>query len=83
MFYINIPNIKPNHIFYLKNKISIKLFNDTNDYEIRKQFKEADEYKSANFLFNENKQSITHPQAFYTSRLLNPYTECLDCAIDD
>ena len=30
-----------------------------------------------------SKQLTTHPQAIYTSRLLNPYTECLDCAIDD
>jgi hypothetical protein len=40
----------------------------------------------------ENNQSATHPQAIYTSRLLNPFTkdllkyensECLDCVITD
>ncbi|UZO24698.1 uncharacterized protein OCT59_016993 [Rhizophagus irregularis] len=31
----------------------------------------------------ENNQSTTHSQAIYTSRLLNSFTECLDCAIID
>ncbi|CAB5392210.1 unnamed protein product [Rhizophagus irregularis] len=64
-------------------------------YDIEKQFKKADEYKESNFLIlEEKKQSVTHhPQAFYTSQLLNPYTknlsryyynysdECSDCEI--
>uniref|UniRef100_U9UPC4 Serine-threonine/tyrosine-protein kinase catalytic domain-containing protein n=1 Tax=Rhizophagus irregularis (strain DAOM 181602 / DAOM 197198 / MUCL 43194) TaxID=747089 RepID=U9UPC4_RHIID len=53
--------------------------------EFNKQIKEADEYRKTNFLSIENSQSI-HPQAYYTSRLLNPftkdlsndYTDCLD-----
>ena len=44
-------------------------------YEIFKQFEEAYEYKKANISPIENNQSITHPQAIYTSRLLNPYTK--------
>ena len=48
-----------------------------NDDEINKQFKEAEEYRKANPLSIENNQQNTHPQAIYTSRLLNPYTEDL------
>ncbi|UZO22921.1 uncharacterized protein OCT59_015269 [Rhizophagus irregularis] len=55
-------------------------------YEIEKQFKEAEEYSKENPLFIEDIQSTTHPQAIYTSRLLNHFTkdlpsECLDCEI--
>jgi putative copper resistance protein D len=40
-----------------------------------KKFKEAFKYKKANISLIENNQSTTtHPQAIYTSRLLNPYT---------
>ena len=46
--------------------------------EIRNRFgrtavEEAYKYKKAN-LFAIKNQTITHPQAIYTSRLLNPYT---------
>ena len=34
-------------------------------------------YKKANLLAIENNQTTTHPQAIYTSRLLNPYTKNL------
>src|SRR6201999_1371212 len=44
------------------------------DDEIKKQFKEAYKYKKANLLAIENNQTTNHPQAIYTSRLLNPYT---------
>src|SRR5436190_1512937 len=63
------------------------------DYEIEKQFKEAEEYRKTNLSSIKNNQSTTHPQAIYTSRLLNPFTcgsaimnlrsECLDCEIID
>ncbi|CAB5384055.1 unnamed protein product [Rhizophagus irregularis] len=59
--------------------------------EIRMQFKKAEEYKKANLSSIKNYQITTHPQAFYTSRLLNSFTEdlpeyddnsqCLDEAI--
>ena len=42
--------------------------------EIEKQFEEAHKYRRANLLAVENNQTTTHPQAIYTSRLLNPYT---------
>ncbi|CAB4398897.1 unnamed protein product [Rhizophagus irregularis] len=55
-------------------------------YDIEKQFKKAEEYKKT--FFEERRQSITHPQAVYTSQLLNSFTndlpkysECLDCEI--
>ncbi|EXX57726.1 Mkk2p [Rhizophagus irregularis DAOM 197198w] len=71
-----------------------KLFNDSfhsdKTKEIIKQIKEAEEYRKTNVLSTGNSQSI-HPQACYTSRLLNPFTEdllkddtdCLDCMIND
>ena len=45
--------------------------------EIQKQFRKVYKYKKANLLTIENNQSTTHPQAIYTSRLLNPYTKDL------
>ena len=59
---------------------------------IRKQFEEAHKYKRANLSAIEYNQTTTHPQAIYTSRLLNPFTkdlpkydnsECISCAISD
>ncbi|UZO16951.1 uncharacterized protein OCT59_008317 [Rhizophagus irregularis] len=45
--------------------------------EIEMQFKKAEEYRRANLSSIENYQIVTHPQAIYTSRLLNPFTENL------
>ncbi|GET03553.1 kinase-like domain-containing protein [Rhizophagus clarus] len=45
--------------------------------EFKKQFEEAEEYRKENILSIENGQSTTHPQAYYTSRLLNPFTKDL------
>ncbi|GES81057.1 kinase-like domain-containing protein [Rhizophagus clarus] len=58
---------------------------------IKTQIEKAEEYRKTNFLYIENDQSTIHPQAYYTSRLLNPFTRdlskdntlCLDCAIND
>ncbi|CAB4385652.1 unnamed protein product [Rhizophagus irregularis] len=44
------------------------------DDEIKKQIKEAEEYRKTNFLSTGISQSI-HPQAYYTSRLLNQFTK--------
>src|ERR1700722_10247430 len=59
----------------------VKLFYDSyreNDgNQIKKQFKEAEDYRKAN---SSSSQLDIHPQAIYTSRLLNPYTDNL--AID-
>ncbi|CAB5354883.1 unnamed protein product [Rhizophagus irregularis] len=46
-------------------------------YKIEKQFKESDEYRKANPLSIKHIQSATHPQAIYTSRLLNSFTKDL------
>ncbi|GBC08958.1 hypothetical protein RclHR1_08500003 [Rhizophagus clarus] len=67
---------------------SINVYNPESGKEIMKQNNKADEYRKANLLSIRN---ATHPQAYYTSRLLNPFTkdlpkydtECLECAIDD
>ncbi|CAB5308949.1 unnamed protein product [Rhizophagus irregularis] len=45
--------------------------------EIEMQFKEAEEYRKANLSSIKNYQADTHPQAIYTSRLLNPFTKNL------
>ncbi|RIA90900.1 kinase-like domain-containing protein [Glomus cerebriforme] len=49
------------------------------DNEIKKQFKEAEKYRS----INQNNKSTIHPQAIYTSRLLNPFTKDLPEYIND
>jgi hypothetical protein len=59
----------------------------SNEVEIKNQIKEAENYRKLYHFLKKNKQ---HPQAIYTSRLLNPCTaelqeydnsECLDCEI--
>ncbi|CAB5395811.1 unnamed protein product [Rhizophagus irregularis] len=62
------------------------------EYEdIQMHFMKAEEYRKANLSSIKNYQIATHPQAIYTSRLLNPFTkdlpeyddnsQCLDQAI--
>ncbi|RGB40662.1 kinase-like domain-containing protein [Rhizophagus diaphanus] len=50
------------------------LINSFHDDEIKKQIEKAEEYRKKNFLSTGNSQSI-HPQAYYTSRLLNQFTK--------
>ena len=50
--------------------------NDENKV-IKKQFKIAEQYRKANSSSNKDGQLTTHPQAIYTSRLLNPFTKNL------
>ncbi|UZO16993.1 uncharacterized protein OCT59_008359 [Rhizophagus irregularis] len=76
------PNNRPN-IFEVNELIAsfYKLY-DRNFFtveneEIGLQFKKAEEYRKANLPFIKNHQITTHPQAIYTSRLLNPFTEDL------
>src|SRR5438045_5023052 len=57
------PDNRPNAIEVGKSIISIR---DSNNYEIKRQFKEAYEYKKANSLAIKNNQITTHPQAVYT-----------------
>jgi serine/threonine protein kinase len=45
------------------------------NYEIEKQFKEAEEYRKANPSSTEVIQSNNHPQAIFEARLLNPLVE--------
>ncbi|GBC08551.1 hypothetical protein RclHR1_08200003 [Rhizophagus clarus] len=59
--------------------------------DIKLQFKEAEEYRKENLSSIKNYQAASHPQAIYTSRLLNPFTKdleeyddnskCLSCVI--
>src|SRR3954467_6160390 len=67
------PDNRPNATKILE---SIELF-EISDGEVAKQFEEAYKYKKAKLSSIENNQSTTHPQAIYTSRLLNPYTKNL------
>ncbi|CAB4399573.1 unnamed protein product [Rhizophagus irregularis] len=45
------------------------------NYETKKEFDEAEEYRKANLSSVKNNPSTTHPQAIYTSRILNSYTK--------
>ena len=75
-----IPDNRPNASEILESIQSIKrLKHSKNDKEkeIVKQFEEVYKYRSANLSPIENNQITTHPQAIYTSRLLNPYTKDL------
>src|SRR5256885_17023518 len=71
------PDNRPNAEKILE---SIGLFKNSED-EIAEQFEEAFNYKKANLSAIENNQTTTHPQAIYTSRLLNPYTTTLNIKI--
>ncbi|CAB5375607.1 unnamed protein product [Rhizophagus irregularis] len=51
--------------------------------EIEIQFREAEKYREANLSSSENYQIVTHHQAIYTSRLLNPITKDLPKNDDD
>ncbi|CAB5354867.1 unnamed protein product [Rhizophagus irregularis] len=99
------PNNRPNavkieefiwlfHYLLILSASEFKFFmkKEHHHYEIEKQFKEAEEYSKENPLSIKDIQSTTHPQAIYTSRLLNSFTkdlhsecsecsECLDCEI--
>ncbi|CAB4412388.1 unnamed protein product [Rhizophagus irregularis] len=56
----------------------VKIKKEQQHYEVEKQFKKTEEYRKSHLTpFDENKRLTTHPQAFYTSRLLNPFTEDL------
>ncbi|CAB5368041.1 unnamed protein product [Rhizophagus irregularis] len=62
-------------LFYNSYHNSYNVYNG--DKEIKKQFNESEKYRKANPLSTENTQLTTHPEAYYTSRLLNPYTKDL------
>jgi serine/threonine protein kinase len=53
-----------------------ELFCSRKNEEITKQISEAEKYRKTNLLSIGNNQ-LSHPQAYYTSRLLNPYTKDL------
>src|SRR5438045_3742752 len=71
------PNNRPN---VTEIKKSIKSFINSDD-EVKKQFEEIYEYRRANLLAIGNNRTTTHPQAIYTSRLLNHYTTGLNVKI--
>ena len=58
--------------------INLSIEKEQQYHEIKKQFEEAEEYRKANTLSVDNNRPTTHPQAIYTSRLLNSYTKDLD-----
>ncbi|EXX61396.1 Mkk2p [Rhizophagus irregularis DAOM 197198w] len=55
----------------------LDLFENCKNDDIKKQIEEAEEFRKANLLSIENNQSTTHLKAYYTSRLLNPFTKDL------
>ncbi|EXX62421.1 uncharacterized protein OCT59_026963 [Rhizophagus irregularis] len=101
---INEPEAPKCYIDLMKNCLDSNPINRPNVAEVEKlikqfysnnedQFKEAEEYRlNNNDRIGKNNYSITHTEAIYTSRLLNPFTkdlpkyaddntDCLDCAI--
>ncbi|CAB5363418.1 unnamed protein product [Rhizophagus irregularis] len=64
------PNNRPSAIEVYE---LIGSFTFVDDEEIKKQIEEADEYRKANF--SNSQLTNHHPQAYYTSRLLNPFTK--------
>src|SRR5688572_26588025 len=53
-------------------------FLEQQHYEIESQFKEAEKYRKLHLSsFEGTRQSTSHPQAIYTSRLLNSLTKDL------
>ncbi|RGB38857.1 hypothetical protein C1646_755177 [Rhizophagus diaphanus] len=88
---INEPEAPRCYIDLMKNKSYGIEFFKVKNREIKMQFMKAEEYRKANLSSIKNYQIETHPQAFYTSRLLNSFTEdlleyvdnsqCLDQAI--
>ncbi|RIA85659.1 kinase-like domain-containing protein [Glomus cerebriforme] len=85
----NVTEIEELILLFCKSYENIFAIEDIENDEIEKQFKKAEEYRKANISSFKNNQSVTHPQAIYTSRILNPFTknlhntECLDCEIID
>ncbi|CAB4432388.1 unnamed protein product [Rhizophagus irregularis] len=77
------PVNRPNTAEIEKTIISFyNSYRSQDDNEIKKQFQESEKYRS----INKNRKPPIHPQAIYSSRLLNPFTEdldaeCLDCKI--
>ncbi|GBC01918.1 hypothetical protein RclHR1_04390003 [Rhizophagus clarus] len=79
------------HISYNSNESHSDIKKEQNHYDIEMQFKKAEEYRKSNFPSLEKRRKLTtHPQAIYTSRLLNSFTkdlpkyehsECFDCEI--
>ncbi|CAB4440688.1 unnamed protein product [Rhizophagus irregularis] len=76
------PDKRPDANQLLKSLLSI-----STDNLYKAEIEEAENYRILHLPSSkEDRQVNTHPQAIYTSRLLNPFTkdlnsECLDCAI--
>ncbi|CAB5356989.1 unnamed protein product [Rhizophagus irregularis] len=80
----NRPNIlKVNELIMSFHKSYGMEFFVVENEEIGMQFKKAEEYRKANLSSIKIYQIETHPQAIYTSRLLNPFTEDLPEHDDD
>ena len=62
---------------FRKSYVGDIFFTGMYENEIEKQYKEAEEYRKANLSSIKNNQSTSHPKAYYTSRLLNPFTKNL------
>ena len=57
--------------------LSLFQYNDEDFKEFEVEFKEAEKYRKANLSSIENYKPAIHPEAYYTSRLLNPFTKNL------
>ncbi|POG81703.1 kinase-like domain-containing protein [Rhizophagus irregularis DAOM 181602=DAOM 197198] len=67
-----------------ENRPNITEFIESLRYISVSEIEEAENYRNLHLSTLKGDRKITtHSQAVYTSRLLNPFTECLDCAITD
>jgi serine/threonine protein kinase len=99
---LNEPEVPKSYINLMKECLNLNPKNRPNVAELyqslnsitynNSEIKEAENYRNLHLSsLMENRQTTTHPQAIYTSRLLNYYTDnlpeynddskCLDCAI--
>jgi serine/threonine protein kinase len=69
-----IPENRPNITQLFNSLLSISIYDP-----YKTEIEEAEDYRILHL--DKNTLTINHPQAIYTSRLLNPFTDCLDCAI--
>ena len=70
------PDNRPN-AYKVKNLLYSFRYNDEDYKEFEVEFKEAEKYRKANLSSIENNNQAIHPEAYYTSRLLNPFTKNL------
>ncbi|CAB5389410.1 unnamed protein product [Rhizophagus irregularis] len=67
------PDNRPNvaEVHKLVDIFHLNTCGEQRDYDIQEQFKKANKYKKSNYFLEGRRKSAIHPQAVYTSQLLN------------